>query len=318
MDLNDTVGFPQLQSGRPLRLIAVKRLILACLFLPSMAPAAETIGIVTMQEGGATLLRGASRYVVAEGVRLVQGDVLELADKAFSQVEFSDGTIVGLGPQSRFLALSYPPGGARSSGGGELFLLRGWMKLVSAPQKGRTVERYGSPLLELSPDGTAVMQVLAPEAAVFMESGEGRVSQLSGHGKAGDPVRLKTSQFFTCKPDQRGSVASRPSQGFLGALPRSFMDTLPARAAKFKERNVAPKRSGDFTYAEVQDWINSVPAVRKAMVSHWQSKLADPAFRSAIAAGIKEHPEWDRLINPEKYQEPLTNRSGQSQLSGNR
>ena len=302
-----------------MRLIAVKHLILACLLLPSAAPAAETIGTVTMQEGGATLLRGVSRYVVAEGLRLVPGDILELADKAFSQLEFADGTIVALGPQSRFLALSYPPAGARAGGGGELFLLRGWMKLASAPQKGRVIERYGSPLLELNPDGTAVMQVLAAEAAVFMESGEGRVSQWSGHGRAGDPVRLKTSQFFSCKQDQRGSLAPRPSQGFLGALPRSFMDTLPARAAKFKERNVAPKRSGDFTYAEVQDWINSVPAVRRAMVSHWQSKLADPAFRSAIVAGLKEHPEWDRLINPDKHQDPqVTNRNGQSQLSGSR
>lgn len=300
-----------------MRSILVKRLILACLLLPSAALAAETIGIVTMQEGGATLLRGTSRYVVAEGVRLVSGDIVELADKAFSQVEFADGTIVALGPQSRFLTLSYPPAGARSSGG-ELFLLRGWMKLASAPQKGRAIDRYGSPLLELIPEGTAVMRVSAAEASVFMESGEGRLTQLSASGRAGDPVRLKTSQFFSCKQDQRGSLTARPSQAFLGALPRSFMDTLPARAAKFKERNIAPKRSGDFTYAEVADWINSVPAVRRAMVSHWQSKLADPAFRSAIVAGLKEHPEWDRLINPDKYPDSPGNRSGQSQLSGSR
>ena len=302
-----------------MRLIAVERLILACLLLPSATLAAETIGIVTMQEGGATLVRGVARYAVAEGVRLMAGDILELADQAFSQVEFTDGTIVALGPQSRFLALSYPPVGARSAGGGELFLLRGWMKLAGAPQKARAIERYGSPLLELNTDGTAVMQVFAPDAAVFMESGEGRVSQLSGNGRAGDPVRLKTSQFFSCKQDQRGSMASRPSQAFLGALPRSFMDTLPARAAKFKERSVAPKRSGDFTYAEVQDWINSVPAVRRAMVSHWQAKLADPAFRSAIVAGLKEHPEWDRLINPDKHQDATpTDKNAQSQLSGSR
>jgi len=69
----------------------------------------------------------------------------------------------------------------------------------------------------------------------------------------------------------------------------------------------------------VQDWVNSVPAVRRAMVGHWQSKLADPAFRSAIAAGLKEHPEWDRLINPEKYAQPSpTNKNGEPQVSGTR
>jgi hypothetical protein len=150
-----------------------------------------------------------------------------------------------------------------------------------------------------------------------MESGEARIAELSGSGKAGDAVRLKATQFFSYKQGQRGTVTPRPTQAFLAGLPRSFMDTLPSRMAKFKERSVVPKRSGDFTYAEVQDWVNSVPAVRRAMVSHWQSKLGDPAFRDAIAAGLKDHPEWDRLINPEKYEHPpLSNKSGQPQVSG--
>ncbi len=270
---------------------------------------------MTLLEGGASLLRGASRYVVSEGVRLVPGDILELGDKALCQVEFTDGTIVDLGPQSRFLALSYPTRGAKFAGGGELFLLRGWMKLASARQQGRAIDRYGSPLMELSAaDGTAVVQVSGSEAAVFMESGEARVAQLSGSGRGDDAVRLKASQFFSCKQEQRCAVSARPSQAFLAGLPRSFMDTLPSRLAKFKERGVTPKRSGDFTYAEVQDWVNSVPAVRKTLVSHWQAKLADPAFRSAIAAGLKDHPEWDRVLNPEKYEHPPLTKSAQPQV----
>ena len=287
---------------------------------PLAASAVELIGTVTLLEGGASLLRGPSRYALAEGVRLEQGDILELGDKALSQVEFTDGTIIDLAPQSRLLILTYPVAAARASGGGELFLLRGWMKVSSSKQPNRVLGRYTSPLVELSTaDATAVMQVSSAEASVFLESGEARVAQVSGSGKVVDAGRIKGSQFFSCKPEQRGVVAARPSQAFLTALPRTFMDTLPSRLAKFKERNVAPKRSGDFTYAEVQDWVNSVPAVRRAMVTHWQSKLGDPAFRSAIAAGLKDHPEWDRLINPEKYEHPpLSNKSGQPQVSGTR
>jgi len=304
-----------------LGLAAVRRYVmLACLFSPLVAPASEVIGTVTLLEGGASLLRGASRYGVSEGVRLLPGDILELGDKALCQVEFTDGTIVDLGPQSRFLALSYPAGGGKFAGGGELFLLRGWMKVASARQQGRAIDRYGSPLLELSPnDAIAVVQMYVPEAAVFIESGEARVAQLSGSGRAREAVRLKASQFFSCKQEQRCAVSARPSQAFLAGLPRSFMDTLPPRLARFKERSVTPKRSGDFTYAEVEDWVNSVPAVRRAMVSHWQSKLGDPAFRSAIAAGLKDHPEWDRLINPEKYEHPpLTTKGSEPQVSGTR
>ncbi len=294
--------------GRFWRLAAVKRVFLLCLLFPFAAAAAESIGTVTLLEGSASLLRGASRYALAEGVRLEQGDILELGDKALCQVEFSDGTIIDLAPQSRLLVLAYP----RASGG-ELFLLRGWMKVSSSRQPSRILGRYSSPLLELSTaDATAVVQVSAAEASVFLESGEARVAQVSGPGKVGDAARVKGSQFFSCKGDQRGTVSARPSQAFLAAIPRSFMDTLPSRLAKFKERSVAPKRSGDFTYIEVQDWVNSVPAVRRAMVSHWQSKLGDPAFRSAIVAGLKDHPEWDRLINPEKYEHPpLSSKNGQ-------
>jgi len=291
--------------------------LLASLVLPAAAAPVELIGTVTLLEGGASLLRGPSRFTLSEGVRLEAGDVLELADKALSQIEFTDGTIVDLAAQSRFLVLAYP---AKSPGGGELFLLRGWMKVATSRQGVRIIGRYSSPLLELSTaDATAVMQVSASEASVFMESGEARVAPVSNVGKVGEATRIKGSQFLSCKEEQRCTVAGRPSQAFLAALPRSFMDTLPSRLARFKERSVAPKRSGDFTYAEVQDWVNSVPAVRRAMVSHWHSKLADPAFRSAIAAGLKDHPEWDRLINPEKYERPpLSDKSGEPQVSESR
>jgi hypothetical protein len=286
--------------------------MLACLLFPVAAAAVELIGAVTLLEGSASLLRGVSRYTLSEGVRLEPGDILELGDKALSQIEFTDGTVIDLAPQSRFLVLAYPGAGARSPGAGELFLLRGWMKASTSRQPTRVIGRYSSPLVELSTgDAIAVVQVSGSEASVFMESGEARVVQVSSSSRVGDPIRIKGSQFFSCRQDQRCAVVARPSQAFLAALPRSFMDTLPSRMARFKERGVAPKRSGDFTYAEVQDWVNSVPAVRRAMVNHWQSKLGDPAFRSAIAAGLKDHPEWDRLINPEKYQNPpLSNKSG--------
>ena len=313
-----TAGLGSTRGERISRLAASKRLIVMCLLFPAVASAVELIGTVTLLEGAASLLRGPSRYALAEGVRLEQGDILELGDKALSQVEFTDGTIVDLAPQSRFVILTYPAGAAKGAGAGELFLLQGWMKVSSSKQPNHVLGRYASPLVELSSvDATAVMQISASEAAVFMESGDARVAQISGSGRAADAIRIKGSQFLTCKPEQRCVVAARPSQAFLTALPRTFMDTLPSRLAKFKERNVAPKRSGDFTYAEVQDWVNSVPPVRRAMVTHWQSKLGDPAFRSAIAAGLKDHPEWDRLINPEKYEHPpLSGKNSQPQVSG--
>jgi len=302
---------------RRLQFFICNCVILACPSFPVAGATVEPIATVTLVEGAVSLLRGSSRYALAEGVRLEPGDIVESGDKTFSQIEFTDGTIIDLASQTRFLVLAYP---ARSAGTGELFLLRGWMKVSASRQANRVIGRYSTPLVELSTaDATAVMQVSSSEASVFMESGEARLAQVSSSGKVSDLSRIKSSQFCNCKPEQHCTAASRPSRAFLDALPRSFMDTLPPRQAKFKERNVAPKRVGDFNYVEVQDWVNSVPAVRKAMVSNWRSKLGDPAFRSAIAAGLKDHPEWDRLINPDKYERPpLSDNSGRPQVSETR
>jgi hypothetical protein len=292
-------------AKRPASLLAEsKRLLLGLMLCPLLASAAEHVATVTLLEGGASLLRGTSRYALAEGVRLDHGDILELADKGLAQVEFTDGTLVALGARSRFMVLSYPGSGPRGRGGGELFLLTGWIKVERTRPEPPVVARISTPLIEVAIANTAaVMNNSASEAAIFVESGEAKVAQVARGGHTEDPVRLKGSQFYTCKPDQRCVLAPRPSRPFLEGMPRSFTDTLPSRLARFKERAVVPKRATDFTYAEVEGWINSTPPVRRAIVRVWRSKASDPAFRSAIAANMREHPEWDRVLNPEKYED---------------
>ena len=34
-----------------------------------------------------------------------------------------------------------------------------------------------------------------------------------------------------------------------------------------------------------------------------RSPFSTPIFRSALAANLREHPEWDRILNPEKYED---------------
>ncbi|MFG5408015.1 hypothetical protein ABXN37_07635 [Piscinibacter sakaiensis] len=42
----------------------------------------------------------------------------------------------------------------------------------------------------------------------------------------------------------------RPLPDFVQGLPRGFLDTLPSRAALFKDRDVPPKPAGEIAYAE--------------------------------------------------------------------
>jgi hypothetical protein len=289
-------------KGSPLRFAILKTLLAIVSIWPLLACASESVATVTLLEGAGALLRASYRYALAEGVRLEAGDVLELSDKALLQVEFNDGTLAALGPRTRLMVLSYPAS-ARIRGGGELFLLSGWLKTSQSRPASRVITRLSTALVEIEVEkATVVVFAAADESAVFVESGEARIAQIVRSGSAAETTRMKAGQFFSRKGDQRGVVAPRPAHAFVDAMPRSFMDTLPSRLAKFKERAVAPRRGADFTYAEVEVWINSAPPVRRALVTRWHAKAAEPAFRSALAANLKDHPEWDRVLNPEKYQ----------------
>jgi hypothetical protein len=40
---------------------------------------------------------------------------------------------------------------------------------------------------------------------------------------------------------------------------------------------------------------------RRGFVRQFTPRLRDASFRQALAAGLKAHPEWDRILYPEKY-----------------
>ena len=84
-------------------------------------------------------------------------------------------------------------------------------------------------------------------------------------------------------------------------LPRSFTDTLPRRAAVFRDAQVAPQAPTAIAYEDVAPWINAERPLRPAFVQRWSAKARDARFRAALIADLRLHPEWDRVLYPEKY-----------------
>ena len=126
-------------------------------------------------------------------------------------------------------------------------------------------------------------------------------ARITEPGKGAAPLRLKGGDFYTRKADQKSAVAPRPSAAFIGALPKIFLDPLPSRIARYKEREIQPKRVDDVSYAEVEMWLKAPPDIRRPMVSRFRPRISDPAFRSSLVANLKYHPEWDPILFPEKY-----------------
>jgi len=275
-----------------LRVVLPKIWALALIACPLVAAAADPVATLTLLEGPAELVRGVTRYVLAEGVRLQSGDIIEVREKGLAQIEFPDGVALALGAGTRMLAVSIPRG---KSAAGDYYVMHGALKVAGVNKSARL--RFATPIFTLHPaEGVSVMIVRGEEGSVFIESGGARLAA------APETLSLRSGEFYTRKAGQKGAVAPRPSPAFVGALPKIFLDSLPSRMARHKERQVPPKQIGVVSYAEVEAWLKAPPEVRRPLVPRFEARASDPAFRSGLVANLKFHPEWDPILFPEKYE----------------
>nr|WP_316643616.1 hypothetical protein [uncultured Roseateles sp.] len=273
-------------------LISARRLATLALLLGGLATTvrAAPLGVVTMLEGEATLLRDNARLALAEGVRVGSDDIIELGAKGrFLRVEFDDGASLGLGPDTRAQLAPALKGNPRA------YLLRGWAKLSAA--KGAPAA-LASPWFELSGlTRDAVISAQAEGGQVFAEAGELSLRPLK---PAGAPITMKGGELLSQLGNAKPETASRPTPAFVQAAPRAFLDSLPPRADKFKGKDLAPKRLADIAYADAQPWIDAEPALRRANLARWKPLARNPEFRKGLAAELKAHPEWEPVLFPPK------------------
>jgi hypothetical protein len=243
-----------------------------------------------MQDGDAVLLRDGARFALAEGVRLQAGDLVSTgAQSRLLRIEFPEGPSFALGPDTR--AMLMPRLGDDGMHAG-LYLLSGWIK-VSAPAGAPGALRSALADAE-STGGTLILDVQADAARAFAESGPSRV-QPRARDQAAQP--LKPGELLSLPMGGRPVLAKGASPAFVQAMPRSFMDTLPSRAAAFAA-DVPPRRLGDMAYADAQPWIDAEAPLRQLFATRWRRLAADPQFRSGLLAGLKSHPEWTPVLYP--------------------
>lgn len=274
----------------------------ACLVVPAFAAGAEAPGIVTLAEGPAALLRTAGRFALAEGVRVQPGDIFEVPDKGLVQIEFADGTRLSLGPQSRSHIAALASAGRATKGAPvtDVYLLQGWSKFALAPKSAPL--RVTTPLFGLgTADGIGVLQVESAAASLFVERGALRLAEGFVKAAPTSPLALGAGQFYARKADQKGSLQGRPAAEFIAAMPGYYRDNLPERLGKFKDADVSPRRLGDLAYEDVEPWLKGPPELRRPLMQRLRARAQDPEFRKGLIANMRFHPEWDRILFPEKY-----------------
>ena len=264
-----------------------------CCFVAAGPCLAADVGTVTLLDGKPRLLRGTAWLSLVEGVRIREGDVVDVPEKAQFQIELTDGGALGLiGPGALYVAAA-TPGDPRQRASDEFWLTRGWLKFdTKAP--GTRLRIRSSPGTITASDGAAVMRIAGDVIEVFVETGSARVAEgASGEVKAGGFASRSAGKPFT--------YAERAPSTFVAALPRDFMDPLPLRVARFATaREPVPDREA--TYPEVQAWLTG--PYRAAFVKRFEPKLADPSFRAAAEANSKVTPEWTAVAPPKAPEPP--------------
>jgi len=259
----------------------------------SAVAAAQDFATATMIEGPLKIIRGTTLLQASEGVRLRPGDIVMTSDSGFAQLEFAKGPIVALGPATQAYVLS-----RAGSEATDLVMLNGWLKAES--HAGAPPFRYKTPELEASTsDGTVLIHAAGGSGAIFVESGTAKVGESSARSTA-----AKSGQFFSRSGGKPVTTTARPDSAFIEGMPRAFRDTLPPRMARFAAKAPEPKREREVSYQDVQPWLTMNRAWRRGFVERFRPRINDSEFRRALDAHMSEHPEWDPVLHPEKYQEP--------------
>ncbi len=264
--------------------------LLMCLLIPGAALAATEAGIVTLAQGGAQVLRGATWYRLAAGTRAQEGDIVAGVERSLVQIEFATGARIQLsGAGSLFIVpatKSSPP---------LLALPAGWFKLAAKA----SAMRVRLPTFDVvATNAILVMRAQTERSEVFVESGNARLVELTSAGADGPARDAKRGEFWARAATGAFSTVPRAPKAFVAAMPRPFFDPLPTLATKIKSRP-ALVVDHEITYEEAEPWLSGRD--RAMFEKRFVVRLRDPEFRRAAERDIARYPAWDRRLHPEKY-----------------
>src|SRR5271168_3808057 len=256
------------------------------LFLASTLCYGADVGVVTVLDGSARVLRGVSWYKLAEGARLQDGDVLDAAEHAHVQIELSPGPIVSFVGAAQLFDAAAGSREGKQPAPAEVYLTHGWLKF-SVKQGGGSLRVRSSAATLTASDGVAVMHAEAETLEAFVERGSVRLIEPGKGGGDGPSHDLKGGDFAIRASDRPFASALAAPQVFVAAMPRQFRDPLPSRAQLYQVSHVQLVPDRAISYAEAEPWL--VGPYRRLFLKRLQPRLADPEFRALASAKI---PEW--------------------------
>ena len=271
--------------------MTISRAWLALALSMVAASAAAESGIVTLVDGGAHLLRGATWYKLVVGTRVEEADIIEASDRAQTQIELAAGSRINLvGAGKIYLVPS-----AAKEAPPAVTLPTGWLKIAAKAPGARL---RTAPFDLVVNDGVLVVHANGPTVEFFVESGSARLVELAANGADRATRDLKSGEYASKSATGALATGQRVPKVFIDAMPRHFVDALPTLADRIKTKPTLVV-DHEITYAEAEPWLATRD--RAVFEKRFASRLRDPAFRSAALPNLARYPMWDRMLNPEKY-----------------
>ncbi len=264
---------------------------LSLTLLAAGAHAATEIGTITVVEGGARLLRGATWYKVVRGARVEEADIIEASDRAQAQIEFASGSITNLAGGATMYVLPATTKSPQVT----LLVPEGWLKIAAKPPGLRV---RTTPFDIVLANGIVVAHAAGPAADIFVESGGGKLVELTASGADGPARDVKVGEYWAKTASNALATVPRAPKAFVAVMPRHFIDPLPVLATKVKTKPVLVAER-EISYAEAAPWLAGRD--RAVFERRFANRLRDPVFRNAARPDLARYPAWDRMLNPEKY-----------------
>lgn len=270
-------------------------LLIAFVALHAPAASVPAQGVFTIVDGELVVLRETRQFAAVEGLRVRAEDIVRSgAGTRLARIELDDGTLVDLGPDTELMLQPHGLAGDRAAA---IYLLRGWMK-VTTPAAGLALATPRLDVRKLA--GSAVLRTTPQAALVFVEAGRAELTERADGGAVAGHT-LREGDAFAARAATPSATLRRPPADLIDGLPRGFVDPLPRRAAAWKGREVEPAAGTAVTYADASPWLHAESALRPGFVQRFTPMARDRRFRASLVAELRAHPEWDRVLFPEKY-----------------
>lgn len=236
--------------------------------LPVTADAATAMAWLTLADGPVELLRGTQRHAAGEGLALAGNDVLRTgAGTRVARIEFADGRVLDLGPDTQALLPAAPAAAAAGlPATTTAVVLQGWAKLSvpaavnAGPGPGAHLAAPGH-TLQAPAAGTVLLHVAADGALLAFAESRGATLARRAPG-AGAPPEAVLREGDTWMREA-GAAAGGHIAGLsaLRQVPPALADTLPRRAARMPTLAADPAPGAPLSPADLVAWTRAEPAL---------------------------------------------------------